>query len=367
MRILLVTPLFFPSLSGAAVYFDTLSQAIVRREPAARVAILTRAVAGAPRLERRGAVRVLRLLPAASATGTRPGGRVAAVLTAAVILLVSLALRSDVVHYHTLASYRALHRLAPLFRAPLVGDMRDLAARHEGAALAYYEHCSRLICAAENIRDFLLDGGFPAQRVVHIPIPFVPLAAAPPAQVAAAQARYGLARVTPYLLFAGAIIPGKGIGELLAAMELVWARRPDLHLALAGPLTPEGDALYPGGFRARVARDGRLHYLGAVPHTDLMLLLQGAEMFVLPSRTEGLPRAGLEAIALGRKAILPPGIPEFVRACPEAVLDEVTPKAIAAKIEHTWQAGVPPAYSLDPHDASRAAAATLAVYREVAR
>ena len=121
MRILLVTPLFFPSLSGAAVYFDTLSQAIVRRQPTASVVILTRAVAGAPRRERRGAVRVLRLLPAAGPPGTLRGGRIGAALSALMILLVSLALRSDVVHYHTLASYRGLHRLAPLFRAPAGG------------------------------------------------------------------------------------------------------------------------------------------------------------------------------------------------------------------------------------------------------
>src|SRR5512145_414748 len=133
MRVLLVTPLFFPSLSGAAVYFDTLSQMLIRVAPTARVTILTRAVAGAPRRERRGAVCVLRLLPAARARRTRLGERSAALATVVVMLLVSLALHSDVVHYHTLVSYRAIHRLARLFRAPLVGDMRDLAARHEGA------------------------------------------------------------------------------------------------------------------------------------------------------------------------------------------------------------------------------------------
>lgn len=367
MRILLVTPLFFPSLSGAAVYFDTLSQAIVGQEPAVRVAILTRAVAGAPRLERRGAVRVLRLLPAVGPPGTLGGGRVVAVLTAVVILLVSLALRSDVVHYHTLASYRALHRLAPLFRAPLVGDMRDLAARHEGAALAYYEHCSRLICAAENIRDFLLEGGFPAQRIVHIPIPLVPPASAPPARVAAVRVRYGVPPGAAYLLFVGAIMPAKGVAELLAAMDLVWQRLPALHLVLGGPLTPDGDALFAGGFRARVAGDVRLHYLGPVPHEEVAVLLQGAAIFILPSRSEGLPRACLEAIALGRKAILPPGIPEFRAACPEAVLEAITPAAIAAKIEHTWHAGTPPAYPLERHDARRTAALTLDVYRSLAR
>jgi glycosyltransferase involved in cell wall biosynthesis len=362
MRVLLVTPLFFPSLSGAAVYFDTLSRRLLRIEPSLRVTILTRAVAGAPVVERRGPVRVLRLLPAARAYRTRLGERMATVTTVVVMLGVSLVLRSDVVHYHTLVSYRAIHRLAPLFRAPLVGDMRDLAAKHETADIAQYRHCSRLISASENIHDYLLAAGFPAERLVHVPIPFEPPVPAAPADVAAARARYGVSDVA-YALFIGAILPSKGVAELVAAMALVWRELPELHLALAGPLAGEGDAHFPGGFRAHIARDARLHYLGPVPHGEVLLLLQAAELFVLPSRGEGLGRSGLEAIALGRKAILPPGVPEFAAACPEAVLETVTPEAIAEQIVRTWRDDKPPAYPLERHDPARIAAATLAVYR----
>jgi len=319
-------------------------------------------VAGASPLERRGPVRVLRLLPAARADRTRLGERGAGLATVVVILLVSLALRSDIVHYHTLVSYRAIHRLARLFRAPLVGDMRDLAAKHEGADLAQYGHCSRLICASENIRDYLLTSGFPPPRLVHVPIPFLPPVPATPAEVAAARARYGV-RDLPFALFIGAILPAKGVAELVAAMALVWQQLPELHLALAGPLTPEGEAHFPGGFRAHVGRDARLHYLGPVRHGDVLLLLQAAELFVLPSWAEGLGRSGLEAIALGRKAILPPGVPEFAAACPEAVLEAVTPAAIAEHIVRTWRAGKPPEYPLERHDAARIATATLEVYR----
>lgn len=366
MRILLVTPLFFPSLSGAAVYFDTLSQALVAQDPSARVTILTRAVAGAPRREWRGAVQVLRWLPAAgTASRSRVAERGIAVLTVIIALLTALALRSDVVHYHTLVSYRAIHRLARLFPAPLVGDMRDLAAKHEGAELRHYLHCSKLICASENILEFLRGQGFPADRLVHIPIPFVPPAAAPAAHVAAARERYGIPAGVPYLLFVGAIIPYKGVWEMLGALDAVWQRLPELHVVLAGPLTPAGDALFPDGFRAAVARDPRLHYPGPVPHADVALLLQGAAMFILPSRTEGLPRSGLEAIALGRKCILPPGIPEFDAACPEAVLEAVTAEAIARKIVATWERGRPPTYPLAVHDATRVAALTRAAYRAV--
>lgn len=365
MRILLVTPLFFPSLSGAAVYFDTLSRAIVRHEPTAHVAILTRAVAGAPRLERRGPVRVLRLLPATGAGGTRLGERAAAVLSAIVILLVSLLLRSDVVHYHTLASYRAIHRLAPLFRARLIGDMRDLAAKHEGASLRYYRHCRTLVCASQNILEFIRSQGFPAEKILHVPIPFLPLDRAPAARIAAAVARYGLQ--TPYVLFVGAITPSKGVRELLEAMEIVWRDSLELRLVLAGPLTPEGEASFPGGFRAFVGGRSLVRYLGPVPHKDVQLLLQGAEVFVLPSHTEGLPRAGLEALALGIRVVLPPGIPEFAAACPEAILKTITPEEIAAKLEFIRRHDTPARYPLERHDPAKIAAAMLALYRAAVR
>ncbi len=351
MRILLVTPLFFPSLSVAAVYFDTLGKELARLLPAGRVTILTRRVPGAPRAERRGAVRVLRLLPT--------GGRPAAVLTGLGILAASLALRAHVVHYHTLASYRVLARLAPLFRARLVGDMRDLAARDEGASLASYQHCSRLICASENILAFLRDRGFPADRLVHVPVPVRRPPPAPDGAVAEARARWGL-RDVPFVLFVGAIRPAKGVRELLEAMPLVWARRPDLHLAMAGPLTPEGDALFAGGLAAHAGRDGRLRYLGPVPHDDVLLLLRAAEAFVLPSRSEGLPRSALEALALGVPAVLPPGIPEFDRACPEAVLEAITPEAIARKL---GTARGRARYPMAQHDPAEVARRTLAVYR----
>lgn len=356
MRVLLVTPLFFPSVSGAAVYFDTLGRELLRLLPGSEVTVLTRAVDGAPRRERRDGLTVRRLLP-------RSESRAAAVQTGLTMLAASLAWRSEVVHYHTLASYRVVRRLAPFFRAPLVGDMRDLAARDEGASIRAYGHCSRVICASENILAYLRGAGFPAERLVPVPVPLPRPARATAAEVAAARRRRGLAGLA-YALFAGAITPGKGVRELLAAMPEVWRRRPDLHLVLAGPLTPAGDRLFDGGFRAAVAEDPRLHYLGPVPHPELLLLLQGADLFVLPSRSEGLPRSALEALALEVPVVLPPGIPEFERACPQAVLPALTSEAIAEAVLAAPARG-PVAYPLERHDPAAVTAQVIEVYRAV--
>jgi glycosyltransferase involved in cell wall biosynthesis len=363
MRVLLVTPLFFPSVSGAAVYFHTLGRELRRLLPEGEVTVLTRRVPGVPRRERRDGLGVLRLLPAGD-------GRAAALLTGLTILAASRALRCDVVHYHTLASYRVLGRLAPLFRAPLIGDMRDLAARDEGASITAYGHCSRLICASENILGFLRAAGFPPERLAPVPIPLAPPARAAPEQVAETARRWGLSGA-PYALFAGALTPGKGVPELLAAMPAVWRRRPTLRLALAGPTPPRQARDQMSGAAglddfAAAARDPRVHRLGPVPHADLIRLLQGAELFVLPSRSEGLPRSALEALALGVPVVLPPGIPEFDAACPEAVLPALTPESIAEAMLAAPGRG-PARYPLHRHDPTAVAARVIEIYRTVTR
>lgn len=365
MRILFVTPLFLPSLSGAAVYFDTLTREIARQEPDARLTILTRRVSGAPAVERCGAVTVLRRLPRArGGTDGTPAGRAAAVVTGAMILGAAYRDRSDVVHYHTQASYRVLHALAPCFRARLVADMRDLAAEHEGADVRYYARCHRVICAAENVCQYLRRAGFPPEKLAHVPVPLAPLPAPSPASVRAVRARLGLPDEAPYVLHLGHLTPAKGVPELLDAMERLWAARPDLHLVLAGARAAGADASFDHRLAAVLAREPRVHWTGPVGREDVPALLGGAAVFVLASRSEGLPRACLEALSLGVNVVLPPGVPEFARACPDAVLGRVEPGAIAAAVDAALRRARPPAYPLAAHDVGAVAARTLAVYRE---
>ncbi|MBI3637927.1 MAG: glycosyltransferase family 4 protein [Candidatus Rokubacteria bacterium] len=361
MRILFVTPLFFPSLAGAAVYFDTLARAVKRRDPSVRVTILTRRLAGAPLIERREGVLVLRLLPRA-----RPGlglrARTHAAVTGGLILAISYALRSDVVHYHTLVSYRALSALAPLFWAALVGDMRDLAAADEGADPRVYDRCDGLICASENIVAYMRARGFAADRLAHVPVPFVPLATPLQTDVEAARAWLGVGDA-PYVLYVGNLTPAKGVAELLDAMERLWPERPDLHLVLAGAPAAGSDPAFDHRLADMLRRDRRVHAPGTVVRDRVAALFAGAAVFVLPSRSEGLPRSCLEAFSLGVRVVLPPGIPEFARHCADAVLADVESGAIARAIDAALRAGRRPTYPLQDHAPDATAARTIAVWR----
>ena len=96
------------------------------------------------------------------------------------------------------------------------------------------------------------------------------------------------------LVSVGNLYPVKGHRHLIDALARLAQRHPQLHLAVAG----RGDL--EGALAAR-ARDhglqGRVHLLGL--RSDISALLAAADVFVLPSLSEGLPLALLEAMFAG--------------------------------------------------------------------
>jgi len=96
------------------------------------------------------------------------------------------------------------------------------------------------------------------------------------------------------LVSVGNLYPVKGHQHLIDALARLAERHPQLHLAIAGRGELEG------ALAAR-ARDhglqGRVHLLGL--RSDIPALLAAADLFVLPSLSEGLPLALLEAMFAG--------------------------------------------------------------------
>lgn len=118
-------------------------------------------------------------------------------------------------------------------------------------------------------------------------------------------------------------------GPHILAEALARLRRLDLHL------TYVGDGRRRGDIEALVRRLGIEHqvmFTGRMPREGVRDALDAADVFVLPSLTEGLPRALLEAMARGLPCIgsAVGGIPELLEAD-----DLVAPgdaEALAAKI-----------------------------------
>ena len=105
-------------------------------------------------------------------------------------------------------------------------------------------------------------------------------------------------------------------------------------------------------------------YVGHVPHGDSLALIRGAEVVLLPSRSEGLPRVILEAVALRTKVVCPPGIPEFERHMARYVLPEVNVDSIVRTLNAVWECDDLPSYPFSEHRVSRVVEDLAQVYRE---
>ncbi|MGE0254426.1 MAG: glycosyltransferase [Alphaproteobacteria bacterium] len=155
--------------------------------------------------------------------------------------------------------------------------------------LRYYRHCDRLVANTDDIRDWIVGQGWPAERVHMLPN-FVD----PPA--AEAVSRFGLDTPleAPLLVAAGRLHENKGFDVLLAAL----AALPGVWLWLAGE-GPEGAALHRQAESLGVA--GRVRFLGW--RDDVPALMAAADVYVCSSRHEPLGNVVLEAWAAGRPVV----------------------------------------------------------------
>ena len=115
------------------------------------------------------------------------------------------------------------------------------------------------------------------------------------------------------LLFLGRLTPKKGVGPLIRAWSRVSVNHPDWHLVLVGP--DEGD--YSADLE-KLAGSGiaSVHVVGPAYGRDKARAYASATAFILPSLSEGLPLAPLEAMSCGLPVLLTPecNLPEAFEA-----------------------------------------------------
>jgi len=113
-------------------------------------------------------------------------------------------------------------------------------------------------------------------------------------------------------LFIGRLLWEKGVGEFVEAAGMVRAQDPAARFQILGP-TDEGKRGVPAAEISRWKDEGTVEYLGTAP--DVRPFIEAADCVVLPSYREGMPRALLEAAAMGRPLIGAdvPGCRQIVR------------------------------------------------------
>jgi glycosyltransferase involved in cell wall biosynthesis len=170
----------------------------------------------------------------------------------------------------------------------------------------------RIVCVSEAARRSFVVAGVAPETTVVIRNGIAPRRSR--LARSAARERLGLADGTPMILTVARFTEQKNHRALLAAIPRVRARAPDVRFAWvgSGPLEAELRAAIHGG-----GLDESVRVLGS--RDDVPELLAAADLFVLPSRFEGLPLAPLEAMAAGLPVVA-------TRACgtDEVVVDGET-------------------------------------------
>lgn len=188
------------------------------------------------------------------------------------------------------------------------GDPVPSAERVPGAYWdAWLEECGlsdMIVVNSPWSQTALIEEGVPAEK-----IRVVPLAYDPPEEARAFQRSYpeAFSAARPLrVLFLGSLIPRKGIREMLEAAELL--RGEPVEFFIVGP---SGEGL---GITA--AANPKIHWTGPVSRQKVAEFYRQADLFILPTHSDGFGLTQLEAMAWGLPVIAS-------RHCGEVVSDRV--------------------------------------------
>ena len=133
------------------------------------------------------------------------------------------------------------------------------------------------------------------------------------------------------LLFAGGLVPVKGIPHLLAALAILSETRHDWQLDLVGdgPNRDEYIAL-----AAQLGLGDHVVFHGLKPKAEVAAFMRQAELFVLPSLWENSPCVIVEAMASGLPVVASRvgGIPELVTKQTGMLVPPKDPASLAAAL-----------------------------------
>jgi glycosyltransferase involved in cell wall biosynthesis len=311
-RVCLCVSLFPPLVGGAEKQAQALAKELVRQGQA--VTVVTRRLPGLPAREVMDGVEVCRAI---RVWDCGPMFGLTYVLSLAAFLLRHQH-RFDVIQ----ATYLYLDAFAAavlrrILRKPVIvrpacggvdGDLRRLGQLRfwplvrgldrptVGLLLRVIQsQADAVVALSRELEAELSEAGFPPERVVWIPNGVDVSRFHPPDPTGRPLHRLGVPSANgPSLLFVGRLHAQKNLPILLHAAAELRQQWPRLRVILVGD-GPERGSL--GRLVTDLGLGDMVRFVGEV--NDVLTYLHGADLFVHPSRSEGMPGALLEAMACG--------------------------------------------------------------------
>ncbi len=168
-----------------------------------------------------------------------------------------------------------------------------------------------VITVSEELRQLAIEQGVPGEKVTAI-LNGCDTAVFHPGDREEARARVQCDPAAELIVYGGNLFAAKGLGELMEAFIMLAKSRPRLLVAFVGQ-GPYRDSLAKrvamAGMESRVLLPGRTDASG------MAHWMRAADVFCLPSYSEGCPNVIVEALACGRPIVATNvgGIPELVK------------------------------------------------------
>jgi len=159
------------------------------------------------------------------------------------------------------------------------------------------KHCNRIITVSGAMKAILNAYGFGDKTFVRSmgidTQQFLPAKRKPELRL-----KYGI--TGPFLLYVGAVIEPKGIRHLVQALPSVLKQFPEARLMVVGEGNLMGEMQQ---LATRLNISSSVVFTGSLPHSGLPELFASADMFVLPSMSEGFGLVVAEAMSSGTVVI----------------------------------------------------------------
>lgn len=211
----------------------------------------------------------------------------------------------------------------------VVASIRDTGVYLDGAKRRLQRlacrFAHRVVVNADAIRDWLIEDGYDAARIITIPNGLDVRSYHAPRGGHAFRDELGIPRDARLVLLLARVNRQKGIDYFVEAAAKVLRRCPGTHFVIVGGNfdREHGHAHPEGEYRreveaaaGRLGLSGHLHFTGF--RDDVPALLAEADLSVLPSLSEGLSNTLLESMAAGM-----PVVATRVGGTPEAIDDGV--------------------------------------------
>lgn len=145
---------------------------------------------------------------------------------------------------------------------------------------------------------------------------------------------YNIPKDAKVLVTAGILNRGKNIETLIRSLPKVCIE--NVYLIIAGEGSTRFDMSYKSFLKRLVSAldlEGRVIFTGWVSKANLCKILQACELFILPSLSEGMPNALLDALGCGLPCLGSdiPGVKEVLRY-EELLFDPLSKEVLAKKI-----------------------------------